>query len=123
MTPISIKTINSRTNRKLDALAINANLCFARLDNRHLDLLKDFTKGLKSIPTAYRTNEDSYRSVLRFDLGSGHYIQGAFSPADGWSWQSLLLPLEPDLEFYEDFYQGIFLSILTTWLLDQFNKQ
>lgn len=123
MTPISIKTINSRTSRRINALATNANLCMARLDTEHTDLIKEFSKDFKAVPAVFRTNEDSYRSVLRFDLGNGHYIQGAFSPADGWSWQSLLLPLEPALEFYEDFYQAIFLSLLTTWLLDQYIKQ
>ena len=123
MTPISIKTINSRTSRRLDALATTANLCLARLDNHHADLLREFNKGLETIPATYRTNEDSYRSVLRFQFENGEFIQGAFSPADGWSWQGALLDPAPSLEFQDDFYQGIFLSLLTTWLLDQFNKQ
>ena len=123
MTPISIKTINDRTSRKLNALATNANSCIAKLDDQHADLLKEFTKNLESIPTVYRTNEDSYRSVLRFRFENGEFIQGAFSPVDGWSWQGALLNPAPTLEFQEDFYQAIFLSILTTWLLDQCNKQ
>lgn len=118
MTPISIKTINSRTRRRIDALATLANGCCDRLDSYHLDILKKFAKEIKTTPTVYRTNEDSYRSVLRFDLGNGHYIQGAFSPADGWSWQSVFLPLELQPEFFEDFYQVVFLSLLVTWMLD-----
>lgn len=123
MTPISIKTINNRTSWKIDALATLANGCCARLDSYHLDILKEFAKEVKTTPTVYRTNEDSYRSVLRFQFKNGHYIQGAFSPADGWSWQGVYIDQEPSLEFLEDFYQGIFLSLLTTWLLDQSNKQ
>ena len=125
MTPISIKTINERTRRKINALAINANLCLDRLDNFHLDLLQDFTEEHgKSIPAVFRTNEDSYRSVLRFQFKNGHFIQGAFTPADGWSWQSVLLSQVPNPVFFEDFYQVIFLSLLSTWLLDNLiNKQ
>lgn len=125
MTPISIKTSNERTRRKINALAINANNCCDRLDSFHKDLLQDFIKEHgNSIPAVYRTNEDSYRNVLRFQFKNGHYIQGTFSLADGWSWQSLLLSQVPNPEFYEDFYQVIFLSLLSTWLLDNLiNKQ
>ena len=125
MTPISIKAINSRTSRRINALATNANLCMARLDNFHKDLIQDFTEehGNETNLVVYRTKEDSHCSALRFRFKNGQFIQGTFSPATGWSWQCLLLSQVPNPEYYEDFYQVIFLSLLTTWLLEQFNKQ